>query len=1025
MKGFMANRFDPTEEQLKILESSHDIKRVIACAGSGKTWVLTSSIINMLSKEFVKPSEILALTFTNNAAENMRDRISLLLGKKYDIEKLNIYTFNSFGNAIIKDNSFALDLGKGFSLINEVQSWKLIYNIFKDFRFETIKVGKNVGKAVQDILIYINNLKNNLIKPDDFDYEAYSDYLESFKSKALKANEEKIVSYQKELFDIYSLYEELKTKNNYIDYSDQIFLPYFLLKENKVLREKYRQRYKVIFVDEFQDTDISQAHFLSLLYKKRFNKIMIVGDDDQGIYSFRGACIDNFVDFENFHLNSRCENFFLTTNFRSGKNIIDFNNEIISHNKHRIKKIVKPEYESKDGRVLFYHFHSVEEENEQIVKNIVLLKNKGYRLKDMAVLCRKKRFADLIKKLEKNNIKYELIGGKNFFFEPEVLFIISWLRALYDVFENANIIYLLKSSKYKISDREIHFLYAHEEKEACETSLINGILNSDSNQFVSKEAKARLADFLEELQFYLKNIQKLNFSEIINLIFYESGLYYELKSRFGNLSKKKIKNIERLISIATDFENNNMKADFDSFVVYLKDIAKTDYEDEKGNEVSSDNSIKLMSIHAAKGLEFDIVFCPMLWKNDYFRKARASNKFEIPSKFRKDGTFWADKNLYSSKDQFYKKLSEKNIEEERRIFYVACSRARKLLMLSFSDHALEEDHKKEGLPFLIEAFHDFDRIEIIGAQSYEFIRDNLPSNVFGFQEELRIAHQRPMDKKIKIKSKSSRSAPEIHQGLSMAQKNIIGAINASKVECLKHEILEVSKKGQTDTSYSLSEIITYMHCPMLYKWQYLFHIPQRIGDSQKMGEKVHKIFEIITHALWKNKNNDDFLKKIFTHLKENEQENALLPIVENFLASNLCDFSKTKEIYTEKLFYYRVNDFFISAKFDRLDMQDDGLMMLYDYKLTSSKNRKDREDYMNQLKAYVLGISDLFKMPAQNISASIYYLKDDTISTHCFSHKEISGFKKTLMRSLQDINEGKMQSKKCPNNACYYQKFCD
>jgi DNA helicase II / ATP-dependent DNA helicase PcrA len=1021
----MANRFDPTEEQLKILESSHDIKRVIACAGSGKTWVLTSSIINMLSKEFVKPSEILALTFTNNAAENMRDRISSAIGKKYDMEKLNIYTFNSFGNAIIKDNSFVLDLGKGFSLINEVQSWKLIYDIFKDFRFTTIKVGKNVGKVVQDILIYINNLKNNLIKPGDFDYEAYRDYLESFKSKALKADEEKIVSYQKELFDIYALYEELKRKNNYIDYSDQIFLPYLLLKENKVLKEKYRQRFKVIFVDEFQDTDISQAHFLSLLYKKGFNRIMIVGDDDQGIYSFRGACIDNFVHFENFYLNSKCANFFLTTNFRSGKNIIDFNNEIISHNTHRIKKIVQPEHESKEGRVLFYHFHSVEEENEQIVKNIVLLKNKGYRLKDMAVLCRKKRFSDLIKKLEKNNIKYELIGGKNFFFEPEVLFIISWLRVLYDVFENANIIYLLKSSKYKISDRDIHFLYAHKEKDACERSLINGILNRDSNLFVSKEAKARLADFLEELQFYLKNMQNLTLSEVINLIFYESGLYYELKSRFGNLRKKKIKNMERLISIAADFENNNLKADFDSFVIYLKEIAKTDYEDEKGNEVSRENSIKLMSIHAAKGLEFDIVFCPMLWKNDYFRKARTSNKFEIPSKFRKDGTFWAEKNQYFSKEQFYKKLSEKNIEEERRIFYVACSRARKILMLSFSDYALEEEHKKEGLPFLKEAFHDFDRIEIIGAQSYACIRDNFHSKVSGFQEGLKVAHQRHEEKKIKIKSKTSRSVPEILQGLSEAQKNIIGPINASKVECLKPETIAAAKKGQTDTSYSLSEIITYMQCPMLYKWQYLFHIPQRIGDSQKMGEKVHKIFEIITHALWKNKNNDDFLKKIFIHLKENDPDNVLLPIVENFLGSILCDFSKTKEIYMEKLFYYRISDFFISAKFDRLDMQNNGLMVLYDYKLTSSKNRKDREDYMNQLKAYVLGISDLFQMPVQDINASIYYLKDDKISKHCFSQKEISDFKKTLIRSLQDITAGKMQSKKCPNIACYYQKLCD
>ncbi len=1018
----MAIKFNPTEEQLKILESSQDIKRVIACAGSGKTWVLTSSVINILSKGLAKPSEILALTFTNNAAENMRDRISAVLGKKYDIEKLNIYTFNSFGNSIIKDNSFTLNLGKGFSLINEVQSWKLIYDIFKDFSFETIKVGKNVGKIVQDILIYINNLKNNLIKPGDFNTESYGQYLNSFKSKALQKDEEKIISYQKELFGIYSLYEDLKIKNNYIDYSDQIFYPYFLLKENKVFREKYSQRFKYIFVDEFQDTDISQAHFLSLLHKKGFNKIMIVGDDDQGIYSFRGACIDNFVNFENFNLNNKCSNFFLTTNFRSGKDIIDFNNEIISQNMNRIKKTVRAEYESKAGRVLFYHFNFIDEENEQIVRSIELLKSEGYRLKNMAVLCRKKRFGELIKKFDKNNIKYEVIGGKNFFFEPEVLFIISWLRTLYNIFENADIIYILKSSKYKISDRDIHFLYDQQEKE-FKTPLINGIMNRESNLLVSNEAKDRLGDFLEELKFYLKNIQNLNLSEIINLIFYQSGLYYELKSRFGNWSKKKIKNIERLIRIASDFENNNMKADFDSFVIYLKEIAKTDYEDERLNEVSNDNSIKLMSIHASKGLEFDVVFCPMLWKNDYFRRARASHKFEIPSKFRKDGTLWENKNNYTSKDGFFTKISEKNIEEERRIFYVACSRARKLLILSFADHAVEDDPKKEGLPFLKDAFNNFDRIEIIGSKSYEFVRNNFNSDIAGFKDKLKIIHENSAEKE--VKTKTLQSVHETYQGLLEAQKNIKEEIFSSNLELFKPEINPDRNKAETDGFYSLSETITYMHCPRLHQWQYLFNIPQPIGSSQEMGNKVHKIFEIITNALFHHKKNGLFLKRVFYHLEEIEKDKALATIAENFLKSSLCDFSKIKKLYTEKLFYYRIDDFFISAKFDRLDIKSDCSMVLYDYKLSSSKNSTNKTYYMNQLKAYVLGISDLFKIKAEDISTYIYYLKDDNVCKYNFSAQEIHDFKKSITRSLNNMANGQMKSIKCPDHACYYKKLCD
>ena len=365
----MASNFNGTEEQLKIFDSDAEVKRVIACAGSGKTWVITNNIIKILEEGLCNPNEILALTFTRNAAENMRVRIKEKIKKKLDFENMDILTFNSFGNEIIRENSFEFGLGKDFKLLNSAESWQAIYEIFSSFNFKNISVGKNVGKFIDDLLAYIQNLKNNLIRVADFEeyIKNYKEILISYKSEALKNEEEKVAEYQKELFDVYSGYEKSKRDKNCINYSDQILLPYFLLTENKRLGKKYRYKYKYIFIDEFQDTNIAQAYLFSLLYNPGYNKIMVVGDDDQGIYSFRGACVENILNFHKWDIYSKSSvsDFYLTVNFRSGKNIISTANNIIGENKNRFNKELKPENEKKDSKVIFCYNRTHRKEAQQ------------------------------------------------------------------------------------------------------------------------------------------------------------------------------------------------------------------------------------------------------------------------------------------------------------------------------------------------------------------------------------------------------------------------------------------------------------------------------------------------------------------------------------------------------------------------------------------------------------------------------------------------------------------------------------
>ena len=401
----MEKKINGTEQQNKVLKSSFSVKRVIACAGSGKTWVLTNSIVNILKNENINPGEILALTFTKNAAENMRKRVIKLLGDVDTSLYPDIYTFNSFGNEIIYENSFELGLGKDFNMISSNQSWQILYKVFKKVYFSNLKIGKNQGAFLQELLTFIQDVKNNLISLDDFRayIKEHEKILNAYKSRALRNEEEKITQLAKELFEIYSEYEEIKSKSNVIDYADQVFLPFSLLSSRRALREKYRSRYKYIFIDEFQDTNIAQAGFLTLLYKKNHNKIMIVGDDDQGIYSFRGACVSNILDFDKWDCfrDDSVKNFYLSVNFRSGPEIIDSVQRVISENKRRFKKVFTAHSDKKKSAVFFNIDQTIADEAKSIAGYIKdMIDNAGIRPGGIAIISRRKRFEKIIEALK-------------------------------------------------------------------------------------------------------------------------------------------------------------------------------------------------------------------------------------------------------------------------------------------------------------------------------------------------------------------------------------------------------------------------------------------------------------------------------------------------------------------------------------------------------------------------------------------------------------------------------------------------
>jgi len=1075
-----------TKQQTEIIKSEAPVKRVIACAGSGKTWVLTNSIAAILNGKKCTPDEILAVTFTRNAAENMRLRIGERLKGLEDISNMDIHTFNSFGNDIIYDNSFELGLGKDFRLISGSQSWQILYEILKDLSFSHIRIGKTPAVFLQNTLGFIQNLKNNLISPKDF-YKYISEHekiLASYKSRALSSEEEGIIGASSELFEIYLNYERIKSNRNTIDYQDQVFMPYFLLSGRKALQERYRSKYKYIFIDEFQDTNIAQAQLMTLLYKKGENNIMIVGDDYQGIYSFRGACIDNILNFDKWDCfrEDETKNFFLSTNFRSGPEIIDSVYSVISRNENRFEKDFNAFDNNKESLVLFDINKTIREEAQELAGHIEkIILYGGIKLKDMAIISRRKRFGAIVEALKKNNIKYELVGGRNFYFEPEVLFIVSWLKVINNIFDEASVIYILKSAKYRISDRDIFFL-KNPAGDAKNADIISMIEQSGSNKTISIEARRRLKSFLGHLLYYIGRSRMLDLKELISLIFEDTGLSDELRSDFEASTKVKLSNIENLIRVASDFQMSYLDTGLESFMIYLKDIAKTDYDNPDKIEISRENSIKLMSIHAAKGLEFEVVFLPMLWKNDYLGSGSGKNGFVVPAELRNDSSIWKEKKNYRSAASFKKDLKKLKMEEERRIFYVACSRAKKILFLSYSqfdeiyhkeDHINDNKKVKEIVPFFMDFLKKESHLMPVSDTGKEFLQDLCPEKntyrhfdmkkmkkMFGEKRKKRSVNKKSSDmpgwkeieknlgqmiNDIEDGLKSKKDALRVLRAVSGGKDKI--SIPASTINDSRGYLEKINKQlsedklreglypdivtaGQKDQIlFSLTPVLDYLECPTRYKWRYVYSIPQRPDEKMEKGELIHKYIENTTMLRFEDP------MALYEHSLQKYYPEDIKPYLEVFEESRFADFSvnRPQKLMLEQLFYYRIGQYFITGKLDRVAVSDDGFAEIVDYKMSGHKSKNIPalsgslpERYRLQLMTYIGAVADILGMDPGNIKGKLLYLGNGKIDSVSGDASIIDEMRSILSGAMKSISNGDFNTSKktgC-NDSCEYFNLC-
>lgn len=586
---------------------------IMAGAGSGKTKVLTCRVANLLQKG-VRPYRILAITFTNKAAAEMRERVNNMSGPA--AKDVWLFTFHAFCARFLRMEIDKLPgYGGNFAIYDTADSQNLIKQILKEMNLDDKRFQPS------GILSRISNAKNALQ-----DAAAFARQSGDF--------------YEQKVADIYSRYEQKLQLNNALDFDDLLMLSIKLLQENKEVREKYQDRFDYLLVDEYQDTNHAQYLLTKFLAAKHRN-ICVVGDADQSIYGWRGADIQNILDFEKDYPDAKVIK--LEQNYRSTQIILDAANAVIENNTGRKPKNLWTE--NKSGADIIY-FQAVDERDEarfviEQLQNLQRTENK--KLGDMAILYRTNTQSRIFEEmLIKSGISYNMVGGLKFYERKEIKDIIAYLRVIFNPADSLSLLRIINVPKRGIGDASLAKIQAY--AAANNVSLFEAVSNAAAIDGLSSRFVSKLDD-LAGIIFELMNLaNEAPVEDLIDRVLRDTGYLEELENERTPQAQSRIDNLHELISVAQEFaaseEENNLE-NFLAHVALVSDIDDTEL---------GEDAITLMTLHSSKGLEFPVVFLVGM----------------------EEGLFPHARTL----------MDETEIEEERRLCYVGITRAKEKLFLS-------------------------------------------------------------------------------------------------------------------------------------------------------------------------------------------------------------------------------------------------------------------------------------------------------------------------------------------------------
>lgn len=629
---------------------------VMAGAGSGKTRVLTHRIAYLIDEKEVAPQNILAITFTNKAAKEMKERVYNLLGPSAN--NVWISTFHSMCVRILRRDIDLIGYQKQFTIIDAGEAKTLMKRILKEENIDPKKYDP------RSLLGSISNAKNALITPEDYLDNVSNPYEEIVGKCYMK--------YQKEL-----------RQSQSVDFDDLIMLTIRLFDEKPEILEYYQHKFRYISVDEYQDTNHAQYQLVQLL-AKRFRNLCVVGDSDQSIYGWRGADLENILNFEEDYPDAKV--ILLEQNYRSTKYILKAANQVIENNARRKAKNLWTENEAGE-KITYYRGATERDEGSFIVEKIQKYLKQGKNYQDFAILYRTNAQSRLIEEmLLKSNIPYKMVGGQKFYERKEIRDILAYLNLLANPLDSISLERIINVPKRGIGLTTVEklrdFALVHD------LSLLEAISQVDLIDIRGKAANA-LKEF-EILIDRLKNkIDNASITKIVENILDDSGYLDDLKQQNTLEATNRIENIEEFLTVTKEFDERLAKGQVDieddetALTVFLNDLALVSDNDEEVTQ----NQVTLMTLHAAKGLEFPIVFLIGM----------------------EEGIFPLSRAMYD----------EDELEEERRLAYVGITRAEeKLFLTNASSRTLYGKTQSNRISRFIKEI-DHDVLEEIGTKKEE------------------------------------------------------------------------------------------------------------------------------------------------------------------------------------------------------------------------------------------------------------------------------------------------------------------
>lgn len=983
---------------------------IIAGAGTGKTWVITQRIVNLVNSKQAKPEEILALTFTQKAAQEMEERVDIAM--PYGYTEVQISTFHSFCDKILRQEAIYIGLDSGYTLMSNAQEYMYFRSKLFDLNLDRFRPHGNPTKFIYEILKHFSRLGDEDVNPEEY---------EKFIKNAKDLETDQQDDY-KELAQVYKQYKEFKQKDSKVGFSDLVPYVLKLFRDRPAVLKRYKSQFKYILVDEFQDTNYAQNELLKLLAGKTGN-ITVVGDDDQAIYKFRGAAISNILDFKKSFPSYK--KVVLTKNYRNCQKILDKSYRLITNNDpyrlevtegidKKLKSVVSeisesnlksqkspknqlnfslsaPESCVKDP-VRRIHQRSELDEAEAVVSEVKKLtkgKNKRYNLSDIAILVRANNHSEsFVTALKRNGIKFTFPGPKGLFSRPEIKDLLAFLKVISDYRDNVSMYRILTQESSVLSPREFVDLQILARKRRISTfELIeeltgikvgkarkkgknrvpNNLPKLEANKILSKKSVGWIKKLMTNFSEAFEQVRHLKpVGEVLYEIVTKSGYLDNLVSNESTKNEWRILNIGKFFDLIKEFQHESEMPTVSEFLDYM------DYSLEIGESPRIDpfdmieqDAVNIYTVHGAKGLEFPVVFMVNL-VSDRFPTRRRSDVLPIP-----DGLI---KEVLPEGDE--------HIQEERRLFYVGMTRAKELLYLTSAEYYGDGIRKKRQSLFLYD-------LTLEKVEPEEQVKD------------------------VKTKLKEFE--------MSESELEVPPDVRNSKIDYITRNL-------------SYSQVSSFSNCPYQFYLNYILGIPGGESFARSFGLTMHNTLREFYER--QRQYNDglpgvtkkpglDELLEIYeskwqsagyeSKQQEHQRYKSGLDSLKKYFKE--LHTGKEKPVMLEKKFRVNLGDFWMVGTVDRVDEVEGGLHII-DYK--TGNVPKDVEKYGKDIQPaiYVLSMEKLQDKPVKR--ASLLYIESQKLVDVGVDDKLKERATSEITKILGEIKEGKFIA-----NAGRLCKFCD